>query len=193
MAVVSYDTYVRLTGDDTTPPAEVEAFIADAVSMVEDALDRDLESMERTETVRVGRGGWAAVRATPITAVPAGSAYRIGTTALLVGVYAENDITVEWPWRPTIGEYPAQRPEVEVTYTGGWTEATLPFNLKRAISLLAYAMKHAPTWQPPAGASRTVGDVSLVVGVNAASAGQMIDSLVPGLWRTIRGRQRRVL
>ncbi len=117
--LVTVDRYRQLTSDITTADADLEPALADAQRLIEEHLRRPLESAQRTETLRL-YGNKVYPAATPITAAP----YRI-----LDGV-ALSDVSVPlvWTgWQDFISK-------IEVTYTGGYTAATVPAELAEAIA-----------------------------------------------------------
>lgn len=196
MSLLSYETYVRLSGDATTASADAEAAMDDAVSMLDDVLNRSLVEAERTEQVRIGPTGHVTPRAVPITAVPAEAAYQIGTSHELRFVTYAGDApffdTLDWRYFDYDNDYPARWARTTLTYTGGFTEATLPFRLKKAICLLAQAFVTDPTGLVDSQVTnKTVGDVSISFSPQEAEG--IVDHFVPGLWCTIQGFRRPVL
>jgi len=195
MSLVTYPTYVRLTGDSTSASSDVMAAMDDATDLLEDCLNRTLRHGTYTETVRVSPSGHAYPRAVPITAIPAGAAYESVNPYELRFVSPSQDPSfdvIDWPYLDADGSYPALWPRVSLQYDGAYTEATLPFSLKRAICLIANKLLTDPTASALSGSwSRSVGDVSESHTATANEAETAIDAIVPGLWATIRGRRRR--
>jgi hypothetical protein len=126
--ILTVDSYRSITGDTTTAASAVSARIEEAIELLEDYLDRPLESDERTESLRPDRHGRLWPRATPITD---GGTYEVDGLALIG--------TLPWP-RGFIDSTTA----IEVTYTGGWTEATLPPSIARDLAYVAYKLEHPP-------------------------------------------------
>lgn len=138
MALGSISAYRRITQDTAADDASVTAALADAQGLLEESLRRRgvLETGTRTEVCRVYNmqqsllfiGGLCYPQATPITAVssPAGVTF---TDSEIRGVSG----TVFDLVTDMVNEYP----EVTVTYVGGWTAATLPGTLMRALCLVA--------------------------------------------------------
>lgn len=108
---------------------------------------------------------------------------------------------------------------VQVTYRGGWTATDCPFPVQRAIALLAAALRppRPGTAGPAQSATSTLveqvrelaaagvtsaklGDVSVSIDRTAVSgtggaggAAQVLEDLVPGIVRSLRGWRRRDL
>lgn len=145
--LVSVATYRRITGDTSTSDDNVEEALNDALALVQDELNgRLLEHDERTETLSV-KNGYVYPIATPISYaddyVIKGASVAVPSSAITFGA-------------------PAQ--EFELTYQGGFTEASLPRVLRNAIiNTAADQLKDAtPTTGYPDGAvSVKVGDTSV--------------------------------
>lgn len=121
--------YTEITGQSA--PANFELLQSEVVGRLEEMLNRKLESQERTELVTADYDGLVYPKATPITAVE--------------GDYPHDDISVQ-VGRPSgytsitglfgssvnvsLGGYAWG----ELTYTGGYTSATLPAGLAVAIA-----------------------------------------------------------
>lgn len=191
--ILSHATYQRLSGDTTTVQATAEAAMLDAESLLGDVLDRILPLGTYVERVKISPSGHVTPRALPLVSVPASASYQIGTDAELRFVSLSGTPffdTLDWRYLDYDNSYPATWARETLQYTGGYTEATLPFRLARAICALATAMVTDPSWNDPTLISRTVGDVSVTRSSTYASA--TVDSYVPGLCATIRGFKRRV-
>lgn len=194
MSLVAYPTYVRLTGDTASASSDVVEAMDDAVSLLDDVLNRTLTHGTHTEMLRVSPTGHAYPKAVPLTSVPASSDYEFVNPYELRFVSPAQDPDfdlIDWPYLDADGSYPATWPRRSLTVDGGYTEATLPFALKRAICLLAHKQVTDPTANSlPGSWSRSVGDVS-ESHTSASDAQTAIDAIVPGLWPTIKGRRRR--
>lgn len=143
MALVTVARYQTLTGDTTTEPTLVLSRLADAQSYVEDFLMRRdiLESAERTESLVPDRNGRLYPSATPVTEA---DGYEIDGNVLEVSFPSSYD------WEGS----------VTVTYTGGYTSATVPISIERAIAKIAQQLNGLPSG--PIGAkSVTLGDASV--------------------------------
>lgn len=156
--ILTVDSYRSITGDTTTAASAVSARIEEAIEILEDYLDRPLESDERTESMRPDRHGRLWPRATPIT--DSGDYEADGLA--LIG-------TLPWP-QGFIDSTTA----IDVTYTGGWTEATLPSSIARDLAFAAYRLEHPPsidTTTYPAGATSVrLGDAAVTFGASGAGA-----------------------
>jgi hypothetical protein len=182
--LVSIARYRQITGDTTTSDDVVTAALGDAQGMIEDELDRPLESAERTETLPL-KGDRVYPRVTPITAAPGFTI--IGGYALLG---ASMDSVGDLPWMPALlaSDMPQQS---TVTYTGGFTSDSLPTKLARAIARLARHIVLNPQAKAsayPYGAkSVAAGDVS--VGFEKG-VGTVSDEIPAGILGSIEGYRR---
>lgn len=165
MALVTVARYKAITGDATLDDAEIASLLADATERLEDALDRKLESAERTERMFPTRDGSLWPHAVPITD---GGTYTVDGNRL-VGA---------WHSWPSLVE-PAHG--LDVTYTGGYVERTadaeatnrLPICMEEDIAIAAYLLGHpqplAAQAAVPAGAiSASLGDASINYGPKGA-------------------------
>lgn len=149
--------YTEITG--ASAPANFEVLQDQVVSRLEEALNRLLVSEERTERVTSDYDGLAYPKATPITAVeedlpfddisvqvgrPYGYVYERGPYGshvdISLGGYAWGDLT----------------------YTGGYTAATLPEGLAQAIAWGVHTLSAAQ-------AGSTVGGSTMPPGVSSLS------------------------
>lgn len=176
---VTVAAYRVHTGDMTTPGTYVTGALVEAEELLEDELRRDLASEERTESMRVQADGRVYPRAYPITVA---EGYVIDGNSL-VGAYPDNF--------PFIGVFErVDVPLATITYTGGFTPATLPRTLAHAIYDLAKVLAQDAAPIPVGATSASVGDVA--VGFAKPTAGQL-DASVPGLTgRVARYRRRYV-
>lgn len=191
MTLVTPQDYRDQTGDTTHYWSELEPVLADAQAMVEAALGRMLEAVERTLTLPVHRtrqgGGVVYPPAYPVTAVVspptavieyAGRRIRLGSSW--------------WPWSMLVEPvgYSAEGPPVaDVTFTGGYTPSTLPAPLRRAIVDVTRA-KLAEREAAEAGGVSLAGaqsvrfaDAAVTYFARPTAAGAMasLDGLVPGI------------
>lgn len=193
MPILSFATYQRLSGDTTTLEATANAAMLDAEALLQDVLNRTLPLGTYTERVKISPSGHVTPRAIPLVSIPASADYQIGTDAELRFVSLSGTPffdTLDWRYLDYDNDYPATWARVVLTYTGGYTEATMPFTLKRAICVVASRMNTDSSWTDPTLITRTVGDVSVTR--SSAMASAMVDSLVPGLSATIRAYYRHV-
>lgn len=150
--------YSEITGDTESAASAVTARIEEAQEILEDYLDRPLESDERTEALRPDRHGRLWPRATPISEA---DGYTIDGLALIGGA----------PF--SIG-FVGSDATVDVTYTGGWTADTLPSCIERDLAFAAYRLLHPPTpgaTDYPVGATSVrLGDAAVTFGPGGAGA-----------------------
>jgi hypothetical protein len=158
--LVSVERYRAITGDETTAASACSALIEEATEELAEILDRPLELAEHTERMRPTRDGKLWPRATPITVA---ADYTIDGLALLSAFYG-------WPGGVP---FPVAPEGIEVTYTGGWTDETVPTCIARDIAMAAWLLG-----QPlnAVGISAPVGVKSVSVGDQAVT----FDDDVPG-------------
>ena len=77
--LVTYDDYVRITGDDQSDQQTVVDNIDEVLSLIEDELDRLLAYGTYTETLPLSETGWVYPRAVPVASVPASASRRSGS------------------------------------------------------------------------------------------------------------------
>lgn len=159
--------YGEITGDTVTAASAVTARIEDAQELLEEYLDRPLESDEYTEELAPDRHGRLWPKATPITD---GGDYTVDGLALHASPFG---------WS---GFLDGNR--VTVTYTGGWTAETLPACIERDLAWAAYRLLHpgavASMSSLPGGASSVrLGDAA-VTWKAGSSAGAAQDT--DGWW-----------
>lgn len=152
--------YAEITGDTSTAASAVSARIEDAVELLEDYLDRPLALGEVTENLVPDRWGRLWPRATPITD---GGDYAVDGLAL------QSAAPFGWP------SFLGTAATVSVTYTGGWTDETLPTCIERDLAWATYRLLHpsavAELSSLPAGAtSARLGDAALTWGAGGAGA-----------------------
>lgn len=174
--LVTYDQYVSLTGDDCAGEYQVTARLERAKLALEAELGgRLLEEAERTERLQVGRDGRVYPHAWPVTSVPVDAPYQIDplSDAVLWQVWPD-DILVNWP--PGIGW--CEPYWATVTYTGGYTAATLPPDLADALALLAQSYGTAGTPALAGATSVRLGDAAVTYPAGGLYG---LDARVPGL------------
>lgn len=164
--VVSKERYRIITLDTTSADAAVTGALVDAQQLVEDYLDRKLTQALRTETMTYGPNGLVWPKAWPVIVAPAGMTIERSRRAIggsspggLTDAFADSD-----------------EPEfVTLTYTGGYTSATLPRVIESRIAWSAYSMLHPSVGASvPAGAkSVSVGDASITF--DKASSGSAVE------------------
>lgn len=150
--VVPLGRYRIVTLDEASDSDEVLAALATAQAVVEEYLRRPLLRTSRTETLRLDKNGRVYPAATPITVAPEG-------LTILDGSAIANPTPDAGPiWRGTgLTDYPV---EATITYTGGFTAATLPKTIERHIAWLAYEQLHvgALVGVPAGATSVSLGD-----------------------------------
>jgi hypothetical protein len=167
-ALIEPETYrgvLRGTGglplDTTSSDAAVSGALQEAQELAESYLNRSLSEGARTETLYLYSDGTVFPSAPPIASVsdPAGAEVR-GNGVFVGG----------WGLSPSSGVTWASPPQAEVTYVGGYTSATLPAGLRKALCWAAYDLLHessglAGLSNLPAGVtSVSVGDVAISAG-----------------------------
>lgn len=175
MSIVTIAEYQSVTGDTATASGTVQELLDDTEQDLEEYLDRPLAHDTYTHRLRVyseKRGLVSYAKATPVTDpgdyVLAGNAL-VGTS-------------------PSGGPFDLSDPAyADVTYTGGWTSATLPRCIRNDICWAARQAARQEAARVPAGVtSVSVGDAS----VSYAAAG--VDPDLRWSRQTRRHRARRV-
>lgn len=168
--MISVERYRTITGDEDSAASAVSARIEEAQEILEDYLDRPLESDERTESMRPDRHGRLWPRATPITD---GGDYEVNGLALVGGT-------------PFSFGFIDPTTSVSVTYTGGWTADTLPSAIERDLAYAAYRLGHLPTLgsteYPEGAVSVRLGDAAVQFGPDGAGAVSASAGDTDGWW-----------
>jgi hypothetical protein len=158
-ALVTVARYRTITGDITTTDAAVTGALVDSQGLIEEWLRRELDSTERTETLRL-IDGRVYPKAYPIT--NAGELTIERTRAILGSAEISPPI---WNLPSNSDSY------ATVTYIGGFTAATLPKTLEREIARTAHNILH-PSLIPAGALSVSQGDASVTFG-KAQSNGEL--------------------
>jgi len=181
--------YRSITNDTSTATSVVTARMENALDLIEEYLERSLESAEVTETLEVWYDdyiGYVYPMRTPVTDIPSGVGYVIDELDTRIrGVVADAITVVAWPTATpqfsavdSLSPFSRNRPDyASVTYTGGYTNATLPYTLKVYIATLTYKLLR---WSPASNIGATnvrVGDIQ----VQYPKAQAPLDALVPGM------------
>jgi hypothetical protein len=168
--LVTYEAYVRVTGDSSSAASAVAEALADAQALVEEELERPLELLERTEILDL-IGGRVYPRATPITEAP-----------WTIDGYALTNIDSDWITEP----FDSATTQVSVTYTGGYTDETLPRRLRDAIIEMAYSSLNRPSVSVAYVGAESIrqGDISISYG--SKGAGAYIDAIPVSVAKKIR-------
>lgn len=195
--LVSFARFQELTGDTTSASATVEAALDLAVDLVEEALDRFLEEGTYTEWLPVhlarGREVWpnGATRcypsAYPVSAVtsPSGASLLAGSDRIIQGVGLATTPA-------SLDDLPLTH--VQVTYTGGYTAATLPKGLERIIVLVARAIvaEYAGSTPLPGGVTGLkLGDAQVTFTSGVSPSMAALETLVPGIGHLCRPWRKR--
>lgn len=192
---LTYTRYVQLTGDSTTPSAQVESAIPDAEREMERILRRPLWLDTYTHALPVHEGGRAYPKAVPIASLPASATFQLEDATTFRYVVRDS---VSGPIGPAdIGEWfdgnagACAMPELfglaTVTYTGGWTETTMPMAVARGLARLVHAYAN-PTIQTElieGATSQSLGDAS--VSFKNPVSGDAIARLTASLESSLRG------
>lgn len=183
--LVSIADYRTATRDRITSDVNVTAALTEAQTLIEEYLGRPLASAERTEDLRIDYAGRVYPLATPITAIasPAGLTNR---TAYILGAWPGETFWMIHEWGPI---YNVDIPRLTVTYTGGWTSATLPATIRRRLCWEAYKLLHfeALADVPEAAAAATIGDAAVSFGPGGAGAGSPEGVVSPTTRKALRG------
>lgn len=179
MNLVTNQLYREETLDTSSDENAVSAALEKAQDLIEEYLRRPLVSEERTESVHIYPDGSLFPQATPITVAAGytleGGGYWLsggtGTYDFLRGSNAPRD----------------------VTYTGGYTVATLPATIRQGIIWTAHKLLRPPSDSElasiPAGTqAASLGDASLSFGskgFSGANAG-LSDDVKDSLKRWVR-------
>lgn len=192
MAVVTPQQFREQTGDTTHFWSEIAVWLSDATQRVGEALRRQLESDARTERMKAEPVrsslycSWSAAfypSAYPVTAV-ADSRYVIEYSGRRIrGGVAYWDMLVE--------PYASSETWVDVTYTGGYDETTLPATLRRAIIDLAQAVGVPSARVDASVASKSQGDSSISYFNTSGTTLDDLEIHVPGLSSRIDGYRNR--
>lgn len=183
--LITIERYRAITGDETTNAATVSARIEEAVELLEERLDRKLESAERTERMFPTRDGSLWPHAIPVTD---GGDYTVDGYRLMSF----------WP----APNWPSTQPGLDVVYTGGWVERSanpdavnaLPTHIERDLAWAAFALgQTAQTRQlvgVASGASSVrLGDAAITFGSGGAKART---DVIPWSRRTLSYRYVRI-
>ena len=184
--------YQLVTHDTATAASAVEDAVDVATLLAGEACSRQFVSAARTEPCMIHEGPPGTFKvypdAWPITAVtvPSGSRVAISERAIFVPSPAY-DMLVE----PVYGDG-----WTSVSYTGGYTEATCPANLKVLFAQLGNALlvNGLQTLEGvPAGAtSVSLGDASITFGTGSPDyAAATCEALLPGAAGRLRGWRKR--
>lgn len=167
--LVTAQTYQAVTGDTTSSIVAIEAMISEAVEDLSKECRRTFLYGEYTESQFLYANGMVYPSATPIDVnKPVSSGVEIydPTTDNTGSSIIQGDgVWVGWfsplPWMPFYtGVVP---PQTVLTYWGGWTQDTLPSQVKRMICTLSYYRLHPVSLQGMPGGvkSMSVNGVSI--------------------------------
>lgn len=186
-ALLTESEYRTITGDSSTAASAVSAKMESALDLIEEYLERNLESGEFTETLEVWYdSGFTFVYplVTPVTDVPASAAYVVDELPTRIRGVSLDAAVGTWPTGSVVygsgslSPYSPNRPDyATITYTGGFTNDTFPYTLKVYMATLT---RRLITWTPQTqvGAQEvSVGDVR----VKYPAIKSALDALVPGM------------
>ena len=192
MSVVTIAQYRVATGDETTASATVQSRLDMAEEMLEDHLGRTFAYGTYTEYLRVWPLGLVYPAAVPVESVSATGNYTRYDSQAIIGAEPEAEPYVRWEdvdglqLGERIGnDYEANFDRAYVTYTGGWTDATIPTTLMLWISKLARALDPTVESRPPGANLVRVGDVQVSYDKNQISG--PLDVYVAGLTKGVKG------
>lgn len=175
MNLVTNQLYREETLDTSSDEGAVSASLEKAQELVEEFIRRPLVQEERTERVTVYPTGNVYPETTPIVTA---DGYTIEAGGYwLSGASEELDFL-----RGSSGTR-------EITYTGGYTIATLPATLREAIAWTAHVRLHAEDLAgvPPGASLVQVGDTQVSFGgARAAATGGLSEDTKKALRRWIR-------
>lgn len=193
MSLVTGARYQVITGDYGTIDTAVTAALFDAQQLLEEVLQRELESKQRTERMYPDTLGRVYPHVTPITVPPVGLLVD-GDVLYSTGPFAQTPSFIfEGNW-------------ADLTYTGGYVEPSanptatnrLPQHVERDLAWCAFRALNAASFQAlalaPAGASRLiVGDAQIQFG-SKGGGGEVragTDGLTDPVWsrRTLKLRR----
>ncbi len=180
-------TYRTVTKDTTSADADIIQALADATRLAEDVCNRTLGQATYSESLRVYRDGKVYPTATPLVSVM--SPVSAGVLIQGAGIHLGTSFTA--PMVTVAGFGGAIPPQTTVVYVGGYTAATLPVTLGRALARIAWHMLHPVILDGvPAGATSVhVGDTSVsgtLTAIAATDAGIVAD-LGPYIRRQVLG------
>lgn len=199
--LLTYTEYRVITGDTTSTASAVTGALLEATNLIEELLSRTLEYGTVTESLQVTQTGLAFPTCVPVQTISAASE---ASGSILYGGYAINiksgpsatfDMIIERTQVATLFPFDSH---VNFTYTGGYTTATLPTTIKRAIARVANGLLTATNYaggaQRPVGAgSVSMGDISISYTSkgNLTGSAYAIDELVPGIVFSLREYDRK--
>lgn len=176
-------TYRRLVKDTTSSDADVTTALDEAQQLFEEMTSRNFEQAQRTEVMRLYYNGRVYPKAFPISDVANSPGAVIDGASIILG-YGFQYATGVNPFVSGFGaDTTNYQPQVTMTYTGGYTDATMPMEVKRAVAQMAYnALNPVTLVGVPVGANNVrVGDLS-VSGKDLSG----MDVLTPRIRKTIR-------
>lgn len=171
-SLVTPADYAWITLDTTSTTPAVTGALSDALGLVQDYTGRQLVHGTYTETLRIYRNSCVYPTATPIDSVssPNVDLVSIQGAGVFIGYFDPTPVVNYGDWGAAIP------PQAKITYVGGYTDATLPMKLKRALCRIAYNILHPAvlTGVPGGVNSVHVGDVGY-----AAAGSQPLRTMDP--------------
>lgn len=182
MDIVTVADYRTFTCDMSTPDPTVSARLEVAVGLVNEGTQRFLQYDTYTESLGVDTNWLVYPSGVPIDSVTSPSGAQE-----MFGGYALGGADVNFWWDPVVGPIDWWRldPFTTVTYTGGYTYATLPPGLRLIICDVALAIgSRSPVLTGAAVQSASVGDVSVSY-VSGGTGSGSVDGILPGTSRRL--------
>lgn len=178
-SLVTPEDYLPVTGDGSQEQSTVQAALDSALGIAQDILGRQLVKGDYVEILKVYQDGKIYPSATPITSIasPNVDGIVIQGAGVYIGYYDPTPVVADQGWLAGIP------PQVTVSYNGGFTAATLPEKLKRALCRIAFNSLHpSPLVGVPANANAVhVGDV----GFSASGPLHTLDPVDDGIRRDL--------
>lgn len=185
-SLVTLDDYQRITHDTTSSEDDVTDALAAAQDLVAEYIRRPNRLAHGTYTDRLRLYLVDGIRIVYPIATPVASAAN-GLTVLdgraVAGAWTDDSPLIDG----ILGV--GTPPYATVTYTGGWTEVTLPETVRREIAKTARLSLQPSTLNVPVGATSVrVGDVAVGFGSSAAAGAELTDASRKALRRYVRRR-----
>lgn len=187
-SLVTYDDYVRITGDEGTDQQTVEDTLDEMLELVNQELDRFLEQDTYTETLPTTHRGRVYPRGVPVTSLPASASYESSDEGYSLRNVPLNPVTGPFFDSDTVPVVWERGLFTTVTYTGGYTYETFPRKLRRLLCrLTAVAVNPgSAAGLLPGTTQATVGDVSVTLEAGSIGTSEL-DALLPGTCAALRG------
>lgn len=164
-ALVANATYRLDTGDTLSVDSDVTTALARAQTAVEDYCHRLFSAQTLTERLPVYDDGAVYPSVRPVTTVTTPSGAYVDGSRVIAGGGSIQPLV-------SYNTGAAVRPRIDVTYTGGYTAATVPYTISHEIARTAWRILH------PVRIEGTPDDADTVrVGGDLVVAGKTLTSL----------------